>query len=393
MSVVMRVPCSIGDALDRLSILSIKADRIRDPDKIAHVRREQAAIEEVAGRYREAAAPLYAALERLNGELWDIEDAIRDREAAGDFGPEFVRLARAVYSTNDRRAEVKRQINAEQGSELVEVKSYSAGPAADADDDADANVKLFILPHMGLGDMIVLAGMVRTLAEHTTELVMPVFPRNMRAARQLFQGLHIDLLPVENDEDISPSFGADGTVLHAYADRGFRFLPLGLHATAKADWSRHPDFSHGFYIQAGMDHALSYSAFGLRRDPRAEAALYDRVVAKHGKDYVFLHEDAARGHRIVRALVKSELPVVDAHDPDVRSDNIFDYCLVMERARELHFMDSCFGLLADRLPGVICPMTCHAYARRNGTHPSLYAKPVRMLYAVQSRRPSGGGGA
>ena len=68
-----------------------------------------------------------AELRSVNESLWDIEDAIREREHADDFGPEFVRLARSVYQTNDHRAELKRQINVLLGSVILEEKSY-VGP-------------------------------------------------------------------------------------------------------------------------------------------------------------------------------------------------------------------------------------------------------------------------
>jgi hypothetical protein len=70
--------------------------------------------------------PLMEALAGLNERLWDIEDALRAMEKAGDFGPDFVELARQVYLTNDRRAAAKAQINALLGSDIAEQKSYSA---------------------------------------------------------------------------------------------------------------------------------------------------------------------------------------------------------------------------------------------------------------------------
>ena len=71
-------------------------------------------------------AALVAELRSVNEALWDVEDAIREREHADDFGPEFVRLARSVYRTNDLRAELKRRINVLLGSAILEEKSYAA---------------------------------------------------------------------------------------------------------------------------------------------------------------------------------------------------------------------------------------------------------------------------
>jgi len=118
-----------GELIDKLTILEIKLERIKEAVKQQHVRIELETL--TAARDRSMApspalSALTAELKRLNEALWDIEDQIRDREREQDFGPEFIRLARSVYHTNDRRAAVKRQINDLLGSKLVEEKSYAA---------------------------------------------------------------------------------------------------------------------------------------------------------------------------------------------------------------------------------------------------------------------------
>lgn len=118
---MLNVPVSVGELLDKVSILRIKAERITDPDKLAAVARELAHLEQLVPAESEL---WLRRLEGVNGRLWDIEDQIRVKERDKDFGPEFVSLARSVYFTNDQRAELKREINAHYGSEIVEVKSY-----------------------------------------------------------------------------------------------------------------------------------------------------------------------------------------------------------------------------------------------------------------------------
>ena len=123
------VPVSAGELLDKIAILRIKAARIADPARLANVRRELDALEAVAAREvapDPALAPLLAELRAVNESLWEIEDAIRARDAAGEFGPAFVAPAQAVYRTNDRRAALKHAINDLTGSALVEEKSYAA---------------------------------------------------------------------------------------------------------------------------------------------------------------------------------------------------------------------------------------------------------------------------
>lgn len=120
------VPVSWGELVDKITILEIKRDRIADPGANANVARELAALRQAGEQAlgRAALAPLLANLKAVNEELWEVEDAIRQQEAQQRFGPEFIRLARAVYHHNDRRAALKREVNALLGSALVEEKSY-----------------------------------------------------------------------------------------------------------------------------------------------------------------------------------------------------------------------------------------------------------------------------
>ena len=116
-----------GELIDKITILQIKSERITDADKLANVAIELTTL----ATSRDASLPaspeldqLSADLKEVNEKLWVIEDDIRDCERDGDFGPRFVELARAVYRTNDVRADLKRQINMLLGSRLVEEKSY-----------------------------------------------------------------------------------------------------------------------------------------------------------------------------------------------------------------------------------------------------------------------------
>ena len=124
----LSLPVPLGDAADRITILEIKKERIADPKKHANVVSE---LDRVSKPFFAAIArspsfdALFAELKKINEVLWRVEDDIRDCEARGDFGPEFIRLARAVYITNDERARVKRAINELLGSDLVEEKSYA----------------------------------------------------------------------------------------------------------------------------------------------------------------------------------------------------------------------------------------------------------------------------
>jgi len=123
----IQVPISPGELLDKITILRIKAARMRDPAKVANVRHELALLEKTWAESGAAAVDLgseEANLTRVNEKLWVVEDEIRDEERARRFGEKFVELARAVYVTNDERAAIKKRINSLLGSSIVEEKSY-----------------------------------------------------------------------------------------------------------------------------------------------------------------------------------------------------------------------------------------------------------------------------
>jgi Flp pilus assembly protein TadD len=123
------VPMAPSDLIDRLTILQIKCERLSDPVKLRGIRAELEALRTA----RERSLPgsdvlqgLTRELRLVNEELWAIEDDIRLCERAGDFGPRFIELARSVYRTNDRRADLKRRVNAMLGSPMGDEKQYQA---------------------------------------------------------------------------------------------------------------------------------------------------------------------------------------------------------------------------------------------------------------------------
>jgi Family of unknown function (DUF6165) len=129
------VPISPGELLDKITILRIKVARIVDGGKVANVRLELDLLEKTwhdCGCAAFDVAHDERALQEVNERLWDIEDLIRDKEAKQTFDREFIELARAVYISNDERAAIKKRINLQLGSRLVEEKSYKPygrGPA------------------------------------------------------------------------------------------------------------------------------------------------------------------------------------------------------------------------------------------------------------------------
>jgi Family of unknown function (DUF6165) len=121
------VPVSPGELLDKITILRIKVARMQDAGKLANVKLELALLEQTwrdsGGAAHDVELEIHA-LQNVNERLWDIEDLIRDQEARQTFDRDFIELARGVYQCNDERAAIKKRINLQLGSRLIEEKSY-----------------------------------------------------------------------------------------------------------------------------------------------------------------------------------------------------------------------------------------------------------------------------
>ena len=124
----LTIEISPGELLDKISILELKLLRIKDEEKLRNIQKEfdtlNPQVVELFEKHDSQLQNHYLELANINGQLWDIEDWIRDCEREKRFDAEFIQLARSVYVTNDRRSKVKKEINILTGSGLVEEKSY-----------------------------------------------------------------------------------------------------------------------------------------------------------------------------------------------------------------------------------------------------------------------------
>lgn len=121
----MKIEVSIGEIVDKLSILQIKTSLIKDEEKLKNVKTEYDYLYDIVFNEMKIEQSDFFDMVSINQKLWKIEDDIRDKERDKTFDDEFIQLARSVYFTNDKRAEVKKKINLKYGSIFVEEKSYS----------------------------------------------------------------------------------------------------------------------------------------------------------------------------------------------------------------------------------------------------------------------------
>lgn len=121
----MKIEVSIGEIFDKITILEIKLKKIDNRVKLTNVQKEYDLLAKTLESEKvDRKIPEFKQLKEINLRLWEIEDKIRVKEAAGEFDEDFIQLARSVYFENDKRAEVKKKINLKFGSDLVEEKQY-----------------------------------------------------------------------------------------------------------------------------------------------------------------------------------------------------------------------------------------------------------------------------
>jgi len=120
----MQIEVSIGEIVDKLSILQIKLENITDEEKLVNIKKEFDYLNNIVFKDLKMQLDDYHRLLNINKQLWVIEDDVRDKERAKQFDDEFIQLARSVYVTNDERSNIKKDINIKYGSEFVEEKSY-----------------------------------------------------------------------------------------------------------------------------------------------------------------------------------------------------------------------------------------------------------------------------
>jgi hypothetical protein len=309
---------SPGDIADRVSILKIKNEYISDPKKLEHVRNELYMIEKHVTHD-------ITQLENVNRIIWDIENEIRLCELNKDFGPYFVRLARLVYLTNDRRASIKHKLNLD--SKIAEEKQYT---------EYMNNPKetIGVLTHMGMGDHFVCNGMIRQLSK-LYNIITFVKKQNLKSVQYMFRDLgpHVTFVPVENDQEAWDK--QEPVTIRT----GIFFGP---------GWDTSNIWCESFYMNAGLDPSIMREEFFVLRSRDREQKFYRKVVDFLGSDkYIIVHDDKSRYENEIN--VHTDLPIVRINKGEfpIESDNIFDYCTLIEKAVEYHGFDSSFAWLIE----------------------------------------------
>ena len=229
-----------------------------------------------------------------------------------------------------------------------------------------------LLGHLGLGDAIIMSGMVRAMCEEE-EVLYVAKKAYAPSLRTLFAGVpRLRFLFVDEWED----------AVQRVRELSMPVVACGAFAGDPGWASLDPrSWARCFYAQVGMDPEIMYHRFRVERRREAEAEVLARVEGCVGPEFAVVHDDASRGLSL-RVPPSVRVPVVHVDDLRIRRDNIFEYLAVFERATAVHAIDSCFLLMCDFVGLTLGPSArgkfyCHAYAKDPGM-PELYRGDVTI---------------
>jgi hypothetical protein len=206
-----------------------------------------------------------------------------------------------------------------------------------------------------MGDHIILNGLVRNVSKNYEKVYLFVAEHNFKSVSFMYRDLaNIDFVIVSNDDD----------AISYIRDRRIKDITkIGFNNLDTKNFY----FDEAFYNQCGIDFSYRWSNFYVKRDHISEKILFEKFDIQE-KSYVFIHDDKERGFEInLDYIINKNLKII--YPSKGMTDNIFDYCYLLENAAEIHCMDSSFKLLIDSLNPVSEKIYYHLYVRgRDNNH-------------------------
>lgn len=210
------------------------------------------------------------------------------------------------------------------------------------------NNPLIIYHHLGLGDHIICNGLVRHFAKLHSCIYLFVKPHNKASVDYMFRDLS-NIILIEGDDNLATATVAKNPNISLVV--GFDFL---------LKEGRGIKFDRAFYNQVGLNFNDRWTKFYVQRNEEVEISLF-KTLNPNNEPFAFIHDDKSRGF----SINEENITLFKIFPQESLTDNIFDYCLLLERAQEIHCMDSAFKLLADSL-SVSGKLFHHAYVRGYG---------------------------
>jgi hypothetical protein len=240
--------------------------------------------------------------------------------------------------------------------------------------------KLFVLSHQGLGDQLTLYGYITEMKKEYPVIVYVIKENLLETVKMMYHDYNLIYYIIKDDSDISPNynFKDKDTLLKILQQLGFRSHFHYTHSLEPInDYIKtFFTFTEIFYLQFKLNPELRYT-FNVKRNLNREKELYNKVVSDLGQDYIVIHEDTRRNFIINRDFV-SDLPIFYVgEDSKYKSDNIFDYITILEKAKEIHVFDSFLSIFVDQLK-LKNKVYFHTYLRYGDTR--LYQSKFIYLY-------------
>ncbi len=354
----IKLPVSIGEALDKLTILDIKLDKISD-DRRKDVKKEYDILHEILLDFINKYRFYYDILKNINLSIWEMQDDFRYNNSGNQS-----KLCIDIINENDRRYRIKKKINNLAQSNLIEQKGYKPK-------------KAFVLTHLGLGDNITAIGMVRYLSTIYEETIVVCLNRNKTNLELIYSDDDsIKLYSVNHVKDISPNYGFPNDKFQKIVS-GYDTFLTGHHKSKHIQI----DIPFSFYKDVKIDHNIFWEYFHIPNFPESEQ-LYSLLT---GIDYIFVHNTCSSGEVFSVNKIKSDTLIInpcnscyaDTHKYYELSKKFIGHplphykeCII--NAKEIYLSDSSFMCMAINLP--VKTDKCYYYSRDNRSYDNMYDK-------------------
>jgi len=328
------VKCSIGECLDKLTILDIKCDKIKD-ERREECLKEYNVLLETLKPYVDTYAYHYRILKEINLTIWNLQEHIhKDTNLIKTYGE--------VLKENDRRFRVKKQINTAANSSLKEQKGYFKSSC-------------FGFFHLGLGDQFWCNGAVRYLATCYDETVVVVKKNNEAVVRAMYlDDPSIKLYVIKDDMDLYPF----APKKHYLEDEGYKVYSCGYHVTDKQPMIY--DFPFSFYDDMNIPREYRQSYFYVA--PYKESLELYNIIVKHTKEYILIHQNSSQKQIDIFGSLKTDKLVLDINTNHYNKEHPYYYLAelvvnkpmlfykeLVEGAKEIHCIESSFYCYASHL--------------------------------------------
>ena len=334
--VMTTIPISLGEVYDRISILNIKKERITDPMKLDHVTREIETLPQVEEKYEE----LFNQLLDVNKSLWNVEDSLREFETRKKFDDEFIFYARSVYKLNDKRFELKNEINTLSETSIAEQKQHPL---------KIKKQNIIIFPHLGIGDFLCCLSAIRIYAEQFKVHLIIKAEYEDKIKFFLRDITDLEYILVHNDRYQDLTF-----------DQGIPVKAIGQHRTGQPVRIR--DFPGVFYSDFNLPKEAMHDKFQYIRDMFEENQVYDKIYKEH-PEYVVIHDDPTRGLTVDESRLPEGIHRVYLGREHKNIPMIYSKKL-LEHAKEIHCIDSSFMWFVG-MNRIKTEKILHSRARKN----------------------------